>query len=199
MNILTDVLASTVNIAGVVYPINTDFRLGVEFEIAVQNDTDKIPNILSRYFGGTLPDKRTEDVFEAVMWFYCCGDTNDKKGETNIEKKQGYSFAVDSNAIFADFWNYYHIDLSREQLHWWAFRSLLEGLPEESDFKQRIYYRTCDTKGLTKKEREHILKIRSKLEIKKKQGEKLTLEERNNNMLAYVARRTKEVGGGNSG
>ena len=76
---------------------------------------------------------------------------------------------------------------------------MLEGLPDDSEFKQRIYYRTCDTKGMSKKEKDRILKIRASIEIKKENNNgKLTLAERNAQMLDYVNKRTKEAqkGGG---
>lgn len=199
MNILTDTLPKTVEILGRSYPIQTDFRVGVEFEITVQENPDKLINVLMKFFDGAIPEANAQDIFSAVEWFYCCGSTEEKETAPASEIKQGYSFSVDSNAIFADFWNYYNIDLSQEGLHWWAFRSLLEGLPDESEFKQRIYYRTCSLKGLTKKEKDRIEKIRKRIEIKKKQEGKITLEERDNKMLAYMERRRKELGGGGNG
>lgn len=199
MNILTDTVPTVVNISGTNYPINTDFRAGVEFEIMIQDGSTDLLKVLTLFFDKNIPSEELEDIFTAIELYYCCGALPEKKKQTASEKKQAYSFAVDSNAIFADFWNYYNIDLSQEGLHWWAFRSLLEGLPEESEFKQRIYYRTCDLKGLSKKEKDRILRIRSKLEIKKRTGEKITLETRNKNMLAYMESRRKELGGGDNG
>lgn len=199
MNILTDTLPTAVNIAEKNYPINTDFRAGVQFEIMIQEGETDLRKVLTLFFDRRYPDEEIEDIFSAIELYYCCGAVIEKKEQKATEGKQAYSFAVDSNAIFADFWNYYNIDLSQEGLHWWAFRSLLEGLPEESEFKQRIYYRTCSLKGLSKKEKDRILKIRSKLEIKKRTGEEMTLETRNKKMLAYMESRRKEIGGGDNG
>lgn len=199
MNILTDTLPNVVNIAGTNYPINTDFRAGVEFEIMIQEGSTDLVKVLALFFDKNIPSEDIEDIFAAIELYYCCGALPEKKKQTASERKQSYSFSVDSNAIFADFWNYYNIDLSQEGLHWWTFRSLLEGLPEGSEFKQRIYYRTCDLKGMSKKEKDRIMNIRSKLEIKKRVGEEITLETRNQKMLAYMARRRKETGGGKNG
>ena len=46
---------------------------------------------------------------------------------------------------------------------------------------------------MTKKEKDRIAKIRESIEIKQKGKEKLTLAERNENMKAYVEKRSKEV------
>jgi hypothetical protein len=129
------------------------------------------------------------------MLFYCCGTKPEKK-ESPKSTKQAYSFEMDSAAIYADFWRYYKINLWEDALHWWIFRSLLEGLPEKSEFKQRVYYRTCDLKELSKNEKKRILKIRDRIAIKDTSSPKMTLEERNDAMKAYIRRRAEETAGG---
>ena len=181
------------------YPIKTDFRAGVAFELMIQNGEEDAEKLLSPFFCNGFPVADVEDIFHAVTEFYCCGKPTTKK-EKPTSDKQAYSFQVDASALFADFWNFYQVDLSRDSLHWWAFRSLMEGLPEKSEFKQRVYYRTCSLKGLSKKERERVLKIRASIEIKKPEKVKQTLEDRNAQMLAYVASRRKDIkGGGDNG
>jgi hypothetical protein len=88
------------------------------------------------------------------------------------------------------------VDLATENLHWWTFRSLLMGLPEDSNFKMRIYYRTCNLKDLPKKEQRRIAKIRKEIEIKAPESSgKITLEQRNKQILDYVAKRSNEMRG----
>ena len=198
MNILTDALPNTVEIDGIKHRINTDFRYGINFELLIQNGCRNVFQLLIPFFPDGLP-RNIEKAFEETELFYCCGKLPKEGKKGNGNSKQPYSFDVDANAIYADFWNFYSIDLSQEGLHWWAFRALLEGLPDDSEFKQRIYYRTCDTKGMSKKEKDRILKIRASIEIKKENNSgKLTLAERNAQMLDYVNKRTKEAqkGGG---
>lgn len=73
---------------------------------------------------------------------------------------------------------------------------MLDGLPNESEFRQRIYYRTVDLKNLPKKEKERVLRIRKQIAIERETGPKMTLEERNKAMKDYIARRAKETAGG---
>lgn len=194
MNILTDALPVTVEINNRHYEINTDFRAGITFECSELRNEQDIYNILTLYFGDKFPSD-INGALQAIQRFYSCGEIPDKDDKPT-HKKRAYSFEVDSKAIFSDFWQYYNIDLSQEGLHWWVFRALLFGLPEKSEFKQRTYYRTCDMKGLSKKERERIMKIRSQIEIKEKETEKTTLQERDNKMIAYILKRQKEAKGG---
>jgi hypothetical protein len=194
MNILTDALPVSVQIDGREYAINSDFRAGVEFEMMIEQGEKDVRRLLDPFFTSSLPAD-LEGALREVELFFCCG-TLPEKAEKSSKGRQAYSFRVDAEAVFADFWRYYGIDLSREYLHWWVFRALLGGLPDKSEFKQRVYYRTCSLKGLQKKERERIMAIRSRIEIKDKTGGKLTLEERNAAMLAYVAKRASEIAGG---
>jgi len=58
--------------------------------------------------------------------------------------KQNYSFTYDAAYIYASFMQAYGIDLLKEQgsLHWTKFKALLEGLPENTKFRQVIDIRT---------------------------------------------------------
>lgn len=192
MNILTERPPTSVNVGGSVYNINTDYRIGVEFELMVEAGEESVSKLISPFYPHGIPHD-VEDAIDSALWFYRCG--NEPATGSGKGGKQGYSFAVDAEAIYSDFSCYYGIDLSSADLHWWTFRALLFGLPEDSNFKKRIYYRTCDLKKLPKSERERIGKIRKHIEIKHntKTGDKLSLAERNEKMLEYVAKRSAEA------
>ena len=201
MSILTDKLPTTLNICGKSFEINTDFRAGIELELSAQRgETNPLklafPILGTDYLSEIkMTRENMAEVMRAVELFYSCGKQPEERTEKDNFRKPNiaYSFDVDANVIVADFWNYYNIDLTQEGLHWWVFRALLFGLPEESSFKQRVYYRTCDTKGLSKKEKERIMKIRKSYEIKDESKVEITLEERDAQMLKYLEKRRKEI------
>ena len=194
MNILTDYLPSSVNIGETSFDIVTDFRAGVSFFLMIETGEDNIYKLCKPFFPNGIP-LDIGGAVEAVLFFLRGGEIT----EDNTPKqsnKPSYSYSIDSEAIYADFWRYYNIDLSQDELHWWTFRSLLMGLPEDSNFKMRIYYRTCTLRDLPKKEQKRIAKIRKEIEIKTvEKGVKLTLEQRNKQMIDYVSRRSKELRG----
>ena len=193
MNILTDLLPSSVKVGSSTFDIVTDFRAGISFYIMVEDGEENFYKLLAPFFPNGTPRDITGAI-EGVLYFLRMGE----KTEGNAQKKNkaAYSFNVDGESIYADFWRYYNIDLSKDSLHWWTFRSLLFGLPEDSNFKMRIYYRTCDLKGLPKKEQKRIATIRKQIEIKTtEKGGKMTLEQRNAQMLDYVAKRSNEMRG----
>lgn len=194
MNILTDRLPDAVEIGGAAFEINTDFRAGIAFELMVEKGEQRIGNLLFPFFPDGFPDNLdVEAALETVLWFYRCGDKSEPKKTAPTNNKQAYSFGVDGSTIYADFWRFYGVDLSRVYLHWWAFRALLTGLPDDSGYKQRVYYRTCDLKGLPKKEQARINEIRKLIAINPDQRNKMTLEERNAQMMAYASKRSKEA------
>ena len=200
MNILLDGLPDTVTIGGREYPIETDFRAGIAFEILVQKGETRLNEIMRPWYGKYGYPRDVDGAVEAALWFYRCGEdkdtTQDEKANRRPQNaKQGYSFEVDADALLSSFWQAYKIDLSTEALHWWAFRSLMRGLPDECEFQKRIYYRTVNLKDLPKKERERVAKIRAKIAIEK-QGGKMTLAERNAQMREYVKRRQDEASKG---
>lgn len=83
-----------------------------------------------------------------------------EKNEGN--KKQDYSLKHDAPYIYASFVQAYKIDLIEEQgkLHWFKFQALLEGLPEDTKFRQVISYRTWKpSKGDSPKHKEQMRKL----------------------------------------
>lgn len=194
MNILIDRLPNSVTVRGRRYPLETDYRAAVAFELMVDEGVDDLAELLSPFYPAGLP-VNAEAATEAALWFYRCGEPAPEKKEETAKAPRSYSFEVDADTIFADFWHYYNIDLTTEPLHWWTFRALLAGLPEKSGYKQRVYYRTCDLKGLPKAEQARINRIRKLIAITDKKPHKMTLEERNALMLEYAAKRSAETKG----
>ena len=192
MNILIDRLPECVIANGGRFSIVTDYRAAVAFEIMVDSGETDIYKLIAPFYPHGIPQD-IEGAVNAALWLYGGGEEQPETKEKS-DKAKPYSFEFDADIIFSDFWRHYNIDLSTETLHWWAFRALLAGLPEESGYKQRIYYRTCNLKGMPKAEQERIKRIRSIIAINKKTGnKKLSLEERNALMLEYVAKRSAEV------
>lgn len=193
MNILIDRLPSAVSVGGARYQLETDYRAAVAFELLVDSGEERVAELVRPFYPHGFTGN-AEDAVEAALWFYRCGEEIPE--EQPKEKPRSYSFEMDADTIFADFWHYYNIDLSSESLHWWVFRALLAGLPDDSGYKERVYYRTCDLKELPPAEQKRIKKIREYIAIKKDKRGKLTLEERNALMLEYAARRSEETKGG---
>ena len=191
MNILLDRQPNAVTVNGLRYPLETDFRAAVKFELLVSSGEEDLLTLMTPFYPNGLHGN-AEDAVTAALWFYRCGEDLPETKDTK-KRTPSYSFEVDADTIFADFWRYYNIDLSSEALHWWTFRALLAGLPDDSGYKERVYYRTCELKGLPKQEQDRIKRIRKLIAITKENKRKMTLEERNALMLEYAAKRSEET------
>ncbi len=153
-------------IGGKVYPIRTDFRTGVRYEMAAMDGSLTAEGFYDLWFPAERPEQ-LEEALQAVGLFYNLGRTGD-----GTAGPIPYGFRQDAGAVFAAFRRHYGMDLGTAELHWWHFRSLLEGLVTHS-FRQRVGYRTADLRGLTAGERAEILKYRGLYAI---QGQEEDLE-----------------------
>lgn len=148
MNILLDRLPETAEICNKSYPIETDFRNAVLFELLMQDGSippnQKISQGIEIFFGVVdITDKeQLESFIEYMLYFYSRGKTiSPGKGEGNKNKKI-YSFEYDDQYIYSAFLSQYNIDLvDIEYLHWWKFRALFDSLDQNCMFSKIMGYR----------------------------------------------------------
>ena len=72
MNLLIDVIPTTVNIDGVDYEINSDFRTSILFELLMLDDDisdeEKAIQALELYYYPTCPHN-IKEAFNKLIWF----------------------------------------------------------------------------------------------------------------------------------
>lgn len=166
-NILLDILPETVDIDGIEYRINSDFRISILFELLMQDDElgkrQKLVQGLQLYYP-EIPHNVTMAV-DKMIWFYRCGKEtgNGGHGSGSGRAKQIYSFEYDDDYIYAAFLEQYGIDLQDiKELHWWKFRALFRGLSEDTEFVKIMGYRSVKiTSEMSKEQREFYKKMQS--------------------------------------
>lgn len=163
MNMLVDLLPESVEIDGEEYQINTDFRISIMFELLMQDDEvedmDKTAQALNLYYP-VIPENKQKAV-EKIIWFYRCGkETNQDSSNTGGgTQKQVYSFDYDDGYIYEAFLREYGIDLQEiEYLHWWKFRSMFKGLPDDTEFVKIMGYRSVNINSKMSKEQKQFYK-----------------------------------------
>lgn len=117
---------------GTVYPIETDFRIGIQLFL-VQEDPELTENEKSAMLQELLFTEQIPvhmaDVEECIA-FFLNGWYQDNKSEKN-ENKRIMDFDVDQWRIYSAFLAQYRIDLNEvEYLHFWKFMGLLTTLQE---------------------------------------------------------------------
>lgn len=168
MNILIDLVPTTVNIDNREYEINSDFRTSILFELLMQDGTieedDKILMALQLYY----PDipENIKKAIEQMLWFYRCGkDVSSSKGNGKSKGvTQIYSFEYDDDYIYSAFLDQYNIDLQDiEYLHWWKFKAMFKSLKDDNMIVKIIGYRSMDLSKVKDKEQKAYYKRMQKL------------------------------------
>ena len=157
------------------FKIRTDFRESIKFELLMQdekiNETDKVKLALNLYFYD-IDIKNTEQLKKAIndmLWFYKCG--KEEQEEKTSQKASGgytkriYSYEFDAEYIFSAFMEQYKIDLNKEHLHWWKFKSLFNSLNEEVLFSKIMSYRAIDLSKIKDKDMKKYYKKMKKLYV----------------------------------
>lgn len=190
-------LPKEVTIGGQEYPISTDFRSWIEFEMMLQDtefpDEMKALNMLNWYTDALPPSM--EEAIEALVSFYSC-EKSIPQGKGKAEGGEAvYDYRQDATLIYAGFLQAYNIDLNKvEDLHWWAFRALLEALPESTRMAQIMSIRGTDTSGMSGEQRRRHEKLKALCAIgREKDGAPLTLAQRNEALLKKARRIRKNA------
>lgn len=171
------------------YKIDTSFRTAIECQdIATDvniGDYERALAIIYKLFGdeGIDEPKHYEKLLELGIKYLSCGiQVNNSNNE-----EPDMDFVQDMDYIEASFMSDYGIDLSTEDMHWWKFYKLINGL-SNSDLGNccvlnRIRnLRNFDTKDIKDaKELEKIKKAKKQVELKKRvKISKLTNQQKEN-------------------
>lgn len=136
------------------YKIKTSYKQAIKFELLMQDNTfdknEQIKLALNMFYDEEelRNIKTSEEIkkrIEDIIWFYKCGKeekTSLKKGKNN--KKQIYSYEFDDNKIYSAFIQQYNIDLQKQDLHWWQFKTMFECLTNSTQIVQIMEYRAMD-------------------------------------------------------
>lgn len=171
------------------YKINTDFRVAIECqEIALDDsigDFERALAIIYKLFGddGLDDSNNYEKLLELAQKYLSCGKEVDSK--TNEEPDM--DFVQDMPYIKASFRSDYNINLDNEEMHWWEFYDLVNGLSNSEMGNccvlNRIRnLRTFDTKDIKdQKELAKINEAKKQVALKKREVKKeLTYEQKRN-------------------
>ncbi len=156
MNMLIDLVPTTVEIDSEEYEINSNFRVSILFELLMQDSSigeeDKIIQALQLYYPA-LPDN-INTAIDQMLWFYRCGkDKVKSKGIGKGKSEQIYSFDFDDDYIYSAFLDQYRIDLQDiNYLHWWKFKAMFKALKEDNQIVKIMGYRSMDLSKIKDKE-----------------------------------------------
>ena len=186
-------LPDSVEIDGEQVRIDPDFRVGVAIETELLSQSPDVYGLLTAFYPDGIPTD-VEAAADKMIWFYA--HTESAEPNEDAPKSKGgrwYDFTQDADALLASFQQAYSIDLERDNLHWWKFRRLMFGLPQDTPFMQRVHYRVADIEKLPKEQRKHYRKMRRLYALKQPERTKLTAAERDAAMKERVRKRFEEA------
>jgi len=167
VNLLLDRPPTKIEVGGLFYEIDADFRTGIAFELLMLDEEftemEKASRAIELYFP-RIPEDEGE-AMEKILWFYLCG-----REETNREEKEEmksthknivYSYEYDAGSIYAAFLSQYGIDLVEIPfLHWWKFKALFHALDENLEFMKIMRYRAVDITKIPKEQKDFYRKMK---------------------------------------
>lgn len=173
INILVDLLPTTVTVGSVEYPINTDFRTSILFEqMAVDVDIDddeKWEYLLDYYYEGVnITSKNVNGLVEEALKFYRCERGQVQSSDegchdsSNSSSDKIYDFDYDDMYIYSAFLQQYGIDLQDvKYLHWWKFKAMFNSLKEDCKFCKILEYRSIDLAQVQdENQKNHYIKMK---------------------------------------
>ncbi len=179
INALYEPFPEEIEADGITYPIVTDFREWFRFAdmLADQELTKDEKLYLMTEWLLEAPEKITPELVNAVFGFYRADglkpdppeDNEDEESEEQEQLKRPpvFDWKYDAAFIIGDFRRYYGIDLlSAEYMHWWEFRCLFAALPDDSQCRIRIDYRSKDLSQIkNESERKRIARIQRQIAL----------------------------------
>lgn len=174
LNVLYEKFPEHVTVQGIKYPIETDFREWIRFaELA---DDDNVPwQVQAQLMLGWYVDKIPDDLESAILALGDFLTARKLYPVDDLEKEEkntqpAFSFEDDAGCIYSAFVECYGIDIQNiEYMHWWKFKTLFDGLPESTEIKQRMIYRTIDVNSIKdKEEKKRVKRIQKAIALRKK-------------------------------
>lgn len=171
-----------------IYPINTDFRVAIKCNEVSQDDSisdyERAFAIIYLLFGEKgLKSEDKGQLLEKAKYYLLCG----KEIEPNDDEPD-MDYIEDYPYIKTSFRSDYGIKLDDEEIHWWEFNDLMNGLSNselgDCCVLNRIRnLRNYDTKDIKdRKEREKIEKAKQQVALKKYKKENHLTKEQEKSM-----------------
>lgn len=155
--------------------VRTDFKTWINVESILTDENIPsnfklfvIANNLDLFYGNEKIFKEPMDaVINGILSFWRMFKESDSNGKSNASNDRAYDYEQDFDLICAAFKQQYDINLRREQMHWFEYKSLFDGLTKETQFIKIVGYRTMDLNKVPKEQRKEYRRLKELYSIKK--------------------------------
>ncbi len=172
MNIILDTMPDYLEVGGEKIFIDTDFRTWIRFDQELfwsdKPIEERFFSALEICYNGNIPADINSAIHAAIGFYAPKEETIKELGKNSqtergnpSRRKQIYSFTHDASLICSAFLAQYGIDLTKDNLHWWLFRALFEGLTDDNKICKVMEIRSVDLSKIKDKEQKaHYRKLK---------------------------------------
>ncbi len=168
-----------IEVDGITYPLDTSYQVALEcFNIINDEEISDIERgcaIMIILLGDIPETKKIEDVQKLLIRYLQCGcEENRQKEMVEIigDQEPDMDYVYDFGLITASFISEYQIDLSdqkNDEMHWWKFMDLLNGLSPKCALNRVRDIRTRDLSEIKDpKYREDLIKAKKMVALPSK-------------------------------
>ena len=162
------------------YKINTSFRTAIECNTIAEDknitDLERGLAIIYKLFGdeGINNPDDYEKLLQLAQKYLLCG----KEYDVENNEKQDMDYVEDMDYIEASFMSDFGIDLTSEDMDWWKFNKLINGLSNSEMGNCCVLNRVRNLRNLNlndikdSKQREQLAKAKKMVALKKTQNKK---------------------------
>lgn len=156
MNVLIEGLPKTVTVNGSPFSLKTNFYIGIIFTELMTDSKitpyEKVIRAIDLWYQEKPPMEsydQIKEAFDKIMWFYTMGE-NEEESTTNSRVRvrnrptRILDYEADQAYIVSAFQQQYGIDLTVENIHWWRFKMLFNGLTEKTKMVKIMQYRAME-------------------------------------------------------
>lgn len=172
-------------IDGKEYKIDTSYKTAIRCFEVINDDTipetERSLAIIFLLFD-FIPKENTNIFLDKAIKFLQCGESFDEQNN----KKQDMDFIQDQKYINSSFMSDYHIDLSKEDLHFWQYIELIQGLTENSSLNRVRNIRNYDLSEIKdEKVKNQIMEAQKDLALKNNKNKINFSEKQKSNINAF--------------
>lgn len=156
MNVLIEGLPKTVTVNGSPFSLKTNFYIGIIFTELMTDSKitpyEKVIRAIDLWYQEKPPMEsydQIKEAFDKIMWFYTMGE-NEEESTSNSRVRvrdrptRILDYEADQAYIVSAFQQQYGIDLTVENIHWWRFKMLFNGLTEKTKMVKIMQYRAME-------------------------------------------------------
>lgn len=156
MNVLIEGLPKTVTVNGSPFSLKTNFYIGIIFTELMTDSKitpyEKVIRAIDLWYQEKPPIEsydQIKEAFDKIMWFYTMGESEEESTSNNRVRVRNrptriLDYEADQAYIVSAFQQQYGIDLTVENIHWWRFKMLFNGLTEKTKMVKIMQYRTME-------------------------------------------------------